>query len=377
MHDTTIPLARAWNTWSSLPAEMVFLPLGVSLAPIGFAGSTGTATLYPSGPGTRFGRHDIDGGAIALDLSHAGTVLGWHYHKPDPFTVVGAWEATKLGEWGLRFWINLCLRADRGQIAHFDPASGTATIAVGSRVVALVTADAPVQVSGHATLEAVAAHYQAHGYFDASARADDAPVLALRFNLEMTRCGRFALAVADSPALAVARARATLKAVAAPNAPLQTGDFAGSLDAVRDVVGWNTVWDEVNMRPYTSISRNWNLSKFGGFGVWLNDQQYAALLAGLFDKELARENVAVALASGTPQGNLACLLTAKDAWVDRTQLPVGSFLVWLQHLRSGDRAVLDLAYTTLARNHRWWWENRDPERHGLVSFGTSAFRSPQ
>jgi putative isomerase len=372
MRDTTIPAARAWNTWSSLPAEMVFLPLGISLAPVGYAGSTGKATLYPSGPSTRFGEHGIDGERITLDLTHAGTTLQWDYAKLDPFVVTGAWQATKLGEWGLRFWINLCLRAEGGQIARFDAASGTAAIAVGSRFVALATAEPAVHVTGHATLADVAAQYEEAGYFDTSARASEAPVLALRFNLEMTRTGRFALAVADSSGLAVARAReAVAQAGAASNTQLQTGAFAGALDAVRDVVGWNTVWDEVNRRPYTSISRNWNLAKFGGFGVWLNDQQYAAMLAGLFDKELARANLAVALANATPQGNLACLLTAKDAWVDRTQLPVGSFLVWLQHLRSGDRAPLDLAYDTLARNHRWWWANRDPDRRGLVSFGTS------
>ena len=372
MRDTTIPAARAWNTWSSLPAEMVFLPLGVCLAPVGFAGSIGKATLYPSGPATRFGRHGIDGDVIDLDLTHAGTTLRWSYAKAGPFVVTGAWDATALGEWGLRFWVNLCLRADGGQIARFDPATGTATIAVGSRVVALATASPAVQVTGHATLADVAAQYEAAGYFDTSARATEAPVLALRFNLEMTRAGRFALAVADSPSLAAAQAQAALLQLAtAPDLPRQSGAYAGALDAVRDVVGWNTVWDEVNRRPYTSISRNWNLSKFGGFGVWLNDQQYAALLAGLFDPELARENLSVALANATPQGNLACLLTAKDAWVDRTQLPVGSFLVWLHHLRTGDRAVLDLAYDTLARNHRWWWANRDPDRRGLASFGTS------
>jgi len=371
MRDTTIPAARAWNTWSSLPAEMVFLPLGICFAPVGFAGSTSTATLYPSGAATRFGRHDINGEAIALDLTHAGTVLRWSYAKPGPFIVTGTWETMKLGEWGLRFWVNLCLRTEGGQIAQYDATTGTASIAVGSRVVALATGAPPVQVSGHPTLAAVAEHYELAGYFDTAARADAAPVLALRFNLEMTRSGRFALAVADSAALAIANARAALAHAPTEGAPLQTGDFAGALDAIRDVVGWNTVWDDVNRRPYTSISRTWNLSKFGGFGVWLNDQQYAAMLAGLFDKELARENLAVALGNATPQGNLACLLTAKDAWVDRTQLPVGTFLVWLQHLRTGDRAVLDLAYGTLARNHRWWWANRDPEQRGLVSFGTS------
>src|SRR3712207_6158085 len=139
----------------------------------------------------------------------------------------------------------------------------------------------------------------------------------------------------------------------------------------RSVIAWNTVWDPINARPYTAISRNWNLSKFGGYGVWLNDQQYAALLSGLLDPEVARENLATAFASATPDGNLACLLTANDAWVDRTQLPVGAFLVWLLYLRSRSRPLLRTAYGALVRNHAWWRRTRDPEGRGLVSFGTS------
>ena len=85
---------------------------------------------------------------IALDLSHAGTTLQWRYAKTSPFVVSGAWDATRLGEWGLRFWINLCFHGEPGSIARFDPITGTTTIAVGSRVVALATADMPVQVTG-------------------------------------------------------------------------------------------------------------------------------------------------------------------------------------------------------------------------------------
>jgi putative isomerase len=174
------------------------------------------------------------------------------------------------------------------------------------------------------------------------------------------------------PTGAIARAKALAAAPGdEPALPGQTGAQAGSLDALRDVMAWNSVWDEVNGRPYTSISRNWNLSKFGGFGVWLNDQLYNALLTGFFDQEIARENLAASLASATPQGNLACLLTANDAWVDRTQLPIGSFLLWLLYLRSRSRPILELAYGTLARNHAWWWRERDPRGRGLVSYGTS------
>ncbi len=379
LRNTTIPTSRAWYTWSSRPAEMVFLPLGVRLTPLAYAGSTGKATLFPSGQAVRFGRHALDAQDASLELTHAGTTLVWAYRKADPFRVIGSWRGEQLGEWGLRFWINLCLSAESGAMVRYDPLAGAALVKVGTRFVALVVAQAPAQVTGHESVEGVAADYEQHGYFHLASRSHAAPVLALRFNLEMTRAGRFALAVADREDLAIERARelldgdgslaAELPVVSA--VPTQTGQFEGALDAIRDVMAWNTVWDDINARPYTSISRNWTLSKFGGFGVWLNDQFYAALLTSLLDPEVARENLAAALASATPQGNLACLVTANDAWVDRTQLPIGAFLVWLVYLRNGSRPILQLAYETLARNHAWWWQHRDPRGAGLCSYGTS------
>lgn len=367
----TIPLARAWNTWSGRPAEMVFLPLGVRLTPVAYAASTGAATLFPPGPGVRFGRHHLDASLVELSLSHAGTELAWTWTKPDPFAAVASWDAPALGEWGLRFWVNLALWADGGEPVRHDPAGGTLLLKVGQRFAALVAETAPALVTGHDRVEDLVADYATNGYFDPRRRADEAPVLAMRFNLEMTRTNRLAAAVADDAALAVARARDALAASEVPATPLQDGTHAGSLDAVRDVIAWNTVWDEANTRPYTAISRNWDLGKFGGWGVWLDDQLYMAHLAGLLDEELARENLAAALAGATPQGNLACLLTARDAWVDRTQIPVAAFLLRLAHLRTGSRAPLELAWPALARNHDWWWANRDPEGRGLCSYGTS------
>ena len=372
LRNATIPVARAWSTWSDRPAEMVFLPLGIRVTPLAYAGSTRRATLFPLGPGVTFGTHAPDARQVTLRLDHAGTTLDWRYAKPEPFTVVGSWAAPDLGEWGLRFWVNLCLSAEDGATVRFDAASGAAIVKVGTRFAALVPDAAPVQVTGHAGIEEVAADYERHGYFHLASRATEAPVLALRFNLEMSRSNRFSCAVADREDLAVGKARAALAAGTEPaSLPGQTGAFAGGLDAIRDVTGWNMVWDPVNARPYTSISRNWNGAKFGGFGVWLNDQLYAGLLGGILDPEIERENLACALAGATPQGNLACLVTATDAWVDRTQLPIGAFLVRLMSLRSGSRAPARLAYEILARNHAWWWRERDPGRRGLCSYGTS------
>jgi putative isomerase len=372
LRDTTIIPERAWNTWSARPLEMVFLPLGVRVTPFAYSAAAGRATLFPSGPALRFGRHALDGSLVEAEVSHAGTSLAWSYHKPDPFRVAGGWKSLVHGEWGLRFWINIAFSAACGTQAAIDPASGAVLLKIGHRFVALASRDAPVQVTGHATLRDAACDYEQNGYFDTRARSQSAPVLALRFNLEMMRDGGFGVAVADDAMLAIRNAQSACGTLPVPaSLPVQTGRHAGSLDAVRDVMAWNTVWDEVNCRPYTSISRNWNLAKFGGYGVWLNDQLFHALLTGLLDRGLASDNLRTALASATPQGNLACLLTARDAWVDRTQPPIGGFIVWLLYLRLRSRDMLQLAYETLARNHAWWWQNRDPEGRHLCSYGSS------
>ena len=114
-----------------------------------------------------------------------------------------------------------------------------------------------------------------------------APLLALRFNLEEAPSNRFAVAVADRLDLAMQKAERL------PDAPpCPALDDARS--AVRDVMGWNTIWDGVNHRPYITCSRNWDLKKFGGFGFWLNDTAVNALLVSPFDADQARECLAAA-----------------------------------------------------------------------------------
>ncbi|MDQ0469861.1 MGH1-like glycoside hydrolase domain-containing protein [Labrys wisconsinensis] len=367
--DATIPAARAWNSWSDRPAEMVFLPLGVRLTPVLYATSIRKATTITPRDGTVFGRHAVDGSLVEIEAVHAGTRLALRYAKPDPYAVVGAWTGVALKEWGLRFWVTLCLSAERGETVEYLTDAQAAVVKVGHRFVALVSAAPAVEVTAHDSVEALAADFEANGYFQIASRGTAAPTIALRFNLEMMRDNRFAAAVADDRALAIERARAALDAAPAePALPSQHGRHAGALDVVRDVMGWNTLWDGVNNRPYTAVSRIWNL---GTFAVWWNDQTYAAGMTGLLDGGLAAENLAVAMASATPQGNFACIVTSNDAWVDRTQAPNGAFMLWLLYLRRRDRTLLEAGYGLLARNQRWWRRHRDPDGRGLVSCGTS------
>ncbi|QND46426.1 glycoside hydrolase family 37 (plasmid) [Rhizobium lusitanum] len=367
---STIPLMRAWNSWSNRPAEMVFLPLGVRITPILYSTrSKTTSAIEPRRDTVRLGRHTIDGSLIELETDHSGTTVAFSTTKTDPFAVRGSWDGKVSAEWGLRFWLTLAISSDGGEIAIHDAGRNVTLVKIGTRFVAVATAEAPVHVTGHDTIEALRADFEENGYFYTATRKNEAPVIALRFNLEMMRRGAYAAGVADSAELAIAKAQACLAAGApADISDAQTGLFEGSLDAMRDVVAWNTIWDETNARPYTAVTRIWNLGKFA---VWFNDQIFAALLAGVFDADLARENMATAMASATPQGNIACIVTSNDAWVDRTQLPFGALVVWQLYQRTGERSMIQASYDALVRNRRWWQENRDPDGFGLLSCGTS------
>jgi putative isomerase len=361
---TTVPLNRAWNTWADRPAEMVFLPLGVRLTPILYSTRLRkSSAIEPRHDTVRLGEHALDGSRVSLETDHAGTSLSFNWQKTDPFVVSGGWKTLATGEWGLRFWVTLAVSAEGADISY-DEAAGAVLVKVGQRFVAIVSGARPVQVTGHADIDDLRRDFEDNGYFYLGSRSNTAPVIGLRFNLEMMRDGRYAAAVADRADLAIEKARSAFAQTNVTRKD-ETNEF---LAAVRDIVGWNTIWDETNNRPYTAVTRIWNLGKFA---VWYNDQTYAALLSGLFDMDIARENLAAAFAGSTPQGNVACIVTSNDAWVDRTQPPLGSLVVWDLYQRSGERSIVEANYTVLSRAHEWWWDNRDPDGRGMVSCGTS------
>ncbi len=359
----------AWNTWDSVyPAQMTYLPLGLTVTPCAYAASTGAFTDFPAtATGLRLGRRAVDGGFVELHLEHGGSALEWRYDKPAPDVLRGAWQAGKLAEWGLRFWVILVLRLDPkgdGKLVdwHFDPEAGTLSARADGKTVTVSGDAPPLMATFHDSIDDLSAELRQYGYFYLGSRGTSGKVAALRYNLEeMPRFG-FAVSVGGA---------SISTAKAAPPAPLQSGFSSTPLDALRDLVGWNTVFDPVNKRRYMSLSRNWVAQKFGGFGVWLDDLFYHALMSALFDPRLARDCLKAVLATETPEGNFACLITGRDEWIDRSQPPICSFILWKAWQHTGDDSLVDLAYDRLLRNHDWWFTHRDGNNDGLMAWGTS------
>ncbi len=354
-------MPECWWSWNAdLPAEMRHLASGFVVTPVLYAASRNRASRLPPGDEVTFGPRAIGGGEVQLTLSLAGTRLDWRYGLDPAGGLSLDWRAEAFGEWGLRFWVLLGLHGGPEAQFHFDRATGELAGWRGEHRLSLRSAKAPLLVTAHDDLAALEAELLDRGYFYLGSRASEGRFLALRFNLE------------EAPEM---RVEVSIDGAAAPQpqaaAAAESSELQNALQAVHDVVGWNHVYDFVNARPYTALSRFWNSRKFGGFGVWLDDVLFNAWLWGHFDTARARDNLEAVFAWQTEAGNFPCLVTGNDAWLDRSQPPIGAFVVWSLYGRSGERDLLERAYPALLRNYRWWWARRSLADTGLLAYGTS------
>ncbi|HWE61150.1 MAG TPA: trehalase family glycosidase [Chloroflexota bacterium] len=388
MLERNIQADRAWNTWDvEHPAGLVYLPAGFQLRLGAYSTAAGSGAWLRMSDETRLGLHGTRAEYVEVETRHAGSTIHVSYAKLDAATMLGSVRLGPLREWGLRFWLLLVagFDADARHPGRILDAAGDPTVFLIQRrsvVIALACADAPLRAGRYSASDTVLRDLERRGYFAPHEDEPDGTWSALRFNGEETPLIRFCVAAGNAAESAVARARAGLADGVLPltaarerlertQPALQGGPCAGSLEAVGDVIAWNTIWDQANHRPYTTLTRQWVPVKFGGWITWMNDLFYHALLAAQVDPELAEQNVRTGLSMATPEGNLACLLSEHDEWVDRSQPPIVTYLLWLISVRAGSTPLLELAYDTLAANHRWWFANRDGNGNALLEYGTS------
>ena len=350
-----------WWTWNSeRPAELIHLASGLQITPLLYAASKERISLLNPGSEITFGRRPVGDALIEFTTEVAGTVLQWQYELRDGDFII-QWQVLQYGEWGLRFWVNLCLTGTTDLNFVYDRQTGQIFGAGTNRSFSLTSEKKPLLVTQHQNIEALTKEYQDHGYFYLASRAESGEFLALRFNLEEAPSMTIRGSLGNDPKKLVPQGF--------PRTATEPRERA--LEALHDVIAWNHVWDAVNERPYTALSRFWNKKKFGGFGVWLNDILYNAWMWGFFDVNRALENLDAVFAHQTEAGNFPCLVTGNDAWLDRTQPPIAAFVVWSLYEKTGRKDILERYASGLLRNLDWWWSKRQLGDTGLLCFGTS------
>lgn len=160
------------------------------------------------------------------------------------------------------------------------------------------------------------------------------------------------------------------------------GVFDKSAQTLTSCMNWCVVYDRTNNRPYTPVCRSW-IDEFGTrigidketrgpmIAVW--DSLFNALLHSVECLSLAEENIKAVLddyylcEDGYPPNYVAGTLKSGD----RSQPPIGSFVVWKIYRKYKNLDFMKWCYPRLKRWHAWWYEKRDGNKDGLLEYGST------
>jgi Mannosylglycerate hydrolase MGH1-like glycoside hydrolase domain len=418
------PAAGGWNTWDAeWPGSVVHLPTGAVLRIGAYSASANRFTDFPWSPEYRLGTHHVDGGEIAIDLRHAGSTVRLRLTAAGDDCVVGKLTCADMAEWGLRFWLLLefggpafgdtafgdTAFGDAGQTAtRLIPAPGGQYVrppvalleqAGGGPAAAFGPLDRPVDARLTMESGTLGRLMEEQGYYVRPAGPDRGGFAVFRFTAAEPTV-TFAAAAGPDASTAQDRLHKVLADLSAergagisagagrsrspeglslPAAPQVAAVSAAgphpaspASTAIRDVLGWNSVFDPVNHRVYTACTRAWIARKFGGFGVWQIDGFLHAILAAHIGAgPLAWDNVAAVLAGRTEQGNLAALSAGTTFWADRSHPPVGAHACWSVQTMTPHAAAAGQAARVLSEAFDWWFAARDGNGNGLLEYGSS------
>lgn len=147
---------------------------------------------------------------------------------------------------------------------------------------------------------------------------------------------------------------------------LAYNNHATTVNIIQNAIGWNTIYDPLNQRVITPVSRYWNES-FGGPYVLFNwDTFFGAYMSALFNKELAFSNAIAISKSLTPSGMIPNYTVGGDkASGDRSQPPVGSTIVREIYRKYPEKWFLQYVFKDLLSNNRFFLNYRSTKENYL------------
>ena len=363
---------RAWNTWAAdRYLEMSFSRWASASRRSSMPRASARRPLIGPGTDVRLGRHDRrrqPRRGVASPM--AARTLDWPYGKASAFDLRRRLEDDQIRRMGpallgragavarrmARVWHYR--RGAHDRPLHRRPAhrgdQGRARAAAGHRRMR--------------RSRICAGEYESNGYWYLASRATAAPAAGAA--LQSRRGAGEPISSSRSPTaldLAMDKRRAT--AAHAPACPPRTRPST----PWRDVMGWNTIWDGVNHRPYITCSRNWDLEEIRRLRLLAQrhrDQRAAWFRCSM---PIRRARIlAMLLSAATPEGNLPCIMTGNDAWVDRTQTP-HHLLHRLADLSAHRQPQPARAWPIQSwpRNNAWIARARDGNGNGILEFGSS------
>lgn len=159
------------------------------------------------------------------------------------------------------------------------------------------------------------------------------------------------------------------------------GPFDGVAEAISNNLHWTVLYQPGNHRLYTPSGRSWVFPRpDGGPEDWTllrGDAFFAALGLAVESQKMAVDTVRAVLETQYPNGNIPNWRGRIGGTADRSQPPLGSYVVLKLFQRLGDLEFLKYAYPYLQRWHDFWTARkpngharRDGNGDGLLEWGS-------
>jgi len=151
---------------------------------------------------------------------------------------------------------------------------------------------------------------------------------------------------------------------------LKFGTSSELFDAMQTVLAWNVIYEPSNDRVITPVSRVWNVG-WKGWILFEWDTYFAAYMHSLNNKELAYANVFAITSEITDRGFVPNFASSRNKSEDRSQLPVGSFVVREIYRKYREDWFVEGVFDELLTWNRWWPDNRDID--GYLAWGSDPY----
>jgi putative isomerase len=141
-------------------------------------------------------------------------------------------------------------------------------------------------------------------------------------------------------------------------------------NAMQTVLAWDLIFEPTHDRVIAPVSRTWNVG-WEGWILFDWDTYFAAYMFSLDNREHAYANAIAITKEITESGFIPNFGSARCTSEDRSQPPVGSFVVKEIYRKYQEKWFLHEVFDELLSWNRWWVENRDVA--GYLCWGSDPY----
>lgn len=140
--------------------------------------------------------------------------------------------------------------------------------------------------------------------------------------------------------------------------------------AMQTVLAWDLIYEPTHDRVIAPVSRTWNVG-WEGWILFDWDTYFAAYMLALDNKELAYANAIAITKEITKNGFIPNFGSARCTSEDRSEPPVGAFVVKEIYKKYQEKWFLYEVFDELLSWNRWWADNRDVG--GYLCWGSDPY----